>query len=312
MGMSRWFTAAVALAVLALAFAPAAGADVQTSGGTVAADTAATAYPTQPGVTYRGALNPDNNATGYHDLDYLALTASAGETIEFTEQNTTTGIDPSSCAQFCPVYLSLDKPNPAPPPDAVGLCSGAGTIATYGDTEIFDWTFGTAGTYYMIMESDGDVPLSYAVSYTVVAAGGGTDSCQSAGSTGGKGSGCTHHCGPGSGGSSGSTSSPPAPLVRLVRVAPNQRGTSVTATLNLGRWAKFVRVALLLAHTNTSIVSIRRAPAAPGHHRYELALGHAYRATLSADHKLSLLVRIAVDGSSGGSESFDRYVKLSR
>src|SRR5437588_8295355 len=165
--MSRWFTVpATALAfALALAAAPNAIADLQIGSSTVAADTAATAYPSQPGVTYHGTLNPDT-AT-YHDLDYLAVTvANAGETIQFTFQNTTTSTDPRfplTCDNYCEEFLSLDKPNPSypPPPDALLLCDGAGTRATYGDTEIFNWTFGTPGTYYMIMEDDGDLPLSY-------------------------------------------------------------------------------------------------------------------------------------------------------
>jgi hypothetical protein len=314
--MSRWFIAAVtgfAFALALLAAAPVAIADLQTGSGTVAADTAATAFPAQPGVTYQGTLNPDT-AT-YHDLDYLSFTVSAGETIQFTDQNTTTSSDPNfalTCDQYCPVYLSLDKPNPSypPPPDALGLCDGAGTLATYGDTEIFNWTFGQAGTYYMIMESDGDLPLSYAVSYAVVSSSGGTDSCQTAGTGGSK---CKHHCNPGGGGSSGSTTSPPPPappppLVRFVRVSPAQAGTSVKATVTLGQWGKYVRVALLLHHK--TIRSIRRSPVGPGRHRYKVVLPAVVQRMLAARHKLSLAVQITVHGRSGVTQTFNRHVTL--
>jgi hypothetical protein len=299
------------LVVGALAAPPAALADLQTGSGTVAADTAATAYPTQPGVTYSGTLNPDTST--YHDLDYLSFTVSAGETIQFTFQNTTVGTDPQfplTCDNYCEEFLSLDKPNPSypPPPDALGLCDGAGTRATYGDTEIFNWTFGTAGTYYMIIEDDGDLPLSYAASYQVVSTSGGTDSCQTSGTTGGGtgggGHGCKHHCGTG-----GGTSTPPPPLVRFVRVVPRQRGTAVKATVTLGQQAKSVRIALL-SHQKT-IDGIRRAPLGPGRHKYKLRLPAKYKRMLAARHRLSLLVRITVHGKSGETETFKRHVKLS-
>ena len=315
--MSRWFIASATAFVSALALlaaAPAAMADLQTGSGTVVADTAATAYPAQPGVTYQGTLNPDT-AT-YHDLDYLSFTVGAGETIQFTDQNTTTSSDPKfplTCDEYCPVYLSLDKPNPnyPPPPDALGLCDGAGTIATYADTEIFNWTFGQAGTYYMIMESDGDLPMSYAVRYKIVSSSGGTDSCQAASSSG---SGCKHHCHSGGGGSPGSTTSPPPasppPLVRFVRVSPAQTGTNVKATITLGQWAKYVRIALLLRHK--AIRSIRRSPVGPGRHRYKLVLPAVDQRMLAARHKLSLAVQITVHGRSGVTQIFNRHVMLHR
>jgi hypothetical protein len=313
--MRRWFSAPLTLVALtcALAAAPVAIADLQIGGNTVTADTAATAYPSQPGVTYNGTLNTDT-AT-YHDLDYLALTANAGETIEFTFQNTTVGSNPSfplTCDNYCEEFLSLDKPNPAypPPPDALGLCDGAGTRATYGDTEIFDWTFGAAGTYYMIIEDDGDLPLSYSVSYRIVSASGGTDSCLPSGTTGGgtgTGSGCKHHCTTGSG--HGSKTSPPPPLVRFVRVVPTQRGTTVKATLTLGQWAKSVRIQLLLRQR--TIASIRRAPLGPGRHKFKLVLPGKYQRMLAARHKLSLVVRFTVHGKSGATKTITRRLTLS-
>lgn len=295
------------LVVGALAGAPVAIADIQTSGGIVAADSAATAYPAQPGVTYSGTLNPDTST--YHDLDYLAFTANAGETIQFTFQNTTVGPNrsfPLTCDNYCEEFLSLDKPNPSypPPPDALGLCNGAGTRATYGDTEVFNWTFGTAGTYYMIIEDDGDLPLSYAASYQVVSPSGGADSCLTGGG-GGTGSGCKHHCHTGSGGST----SPSTPLVRFIRVVPRQRGTTVKSTLTLGRWAKSARVALLL-HGKT-IVAVRRSPLGPGRHKFKLVLPARDKRMLAARHKLSLVVRMTVHGESGTTQTFNRRVKLS-
>lgn len=304
----------IALVVIgALAAAPVAVADLQIGGSAISDDTAATAYPSQPGVTYSGTLKTDTST--YHDLDYLALTANAGETIEFTFQNTTVGPNPSfplTCDNYCEEFLSLDKPNPSypPPPDALGLCNGAGTRATYGDTEIFDWTFGAAGTYYMIIEDDGDLPLTYSVSYRIVSASGGTDSCVSGGTTGGgAGTGCKHHCGTHGGGGSTTSTSPPPPLVRFVRVAPTQRGTTVKATLTLGQWAKSVRIQLLLRQK--TIASVRRAPLGPGRHKFKLVLPGKYQRMLAARHKLSMVVRLTVHSKSGATKTFNRRVTLS-
>jgi hypothetical protein len=237
-------------------------------------------YSAQPGVTVNGTLFTNQPlGPGGTPQDYLKFTvASAGETIEFTDQNTTKGINPNTCDQFCPVYLSLVDSN------FTGLGDGSGTIATYGDTEVFDWTFQSPGTYYMVMESDGDVNLSYAASYRT---GSGT---------------CTHHC---------STGSPPVspPLVRVVRVVPNQRGTTVKATLTLGQWAKSTRVSLLLH--GRMIVAIRRSPLSPGRHTWALALPARDKRMLAARHKLSLVVRMTVHGKSGLAETFNRRVTLS-
>ena len=72
--MSRTVLVALVAAGALATAAPVAIADLQIGGSTVAADTAATAYPSQPGVTYHGTLNSDT-AT-YHDLDCCASTVS--------------------------------------------------------------------------------------------------------------------------------------------------------------------------------------------------------------------------------------------
>jgi hypothetical protein len=285
-----------------LAFAAPASAEVLAGGGTVSADTIATAYPVQQSTWYYGAFQPDQyNPDGsykYHDLDYLAFTVtSAGETLEFTLQNTST-CNPPNDFEWCPVYLTLlDQTNN----QVGGSSSAAGTIATWGDTEFFDWTFSTPGTYYMVLEYNGDEPPgqpTYAVKF-------GPPPPPSSPTSG---SGCKHHCGTGHPGSSGP--SPPAPLVSRVRVLSRQTGTTVKATLTLGQWAKYVRVALLPSGSTKAIAAIRRAPLAPGTHRYKLKLTSAYQRLLKARHKLSLVVQVTVHGASGSQETFRRRVTL--
>jgi hypothetical protein len=245
-------------------------------------------YPTQPGVTVNGTLPPDSGS--YHDLDYLKFTVTnAGETIQFTDANTTTGLNPNTCYEWCPVYLSLVDSN------LTGLGDGAGTIATYSDTEIFDWTFQAPGTYYMVMESDGDVQLSYAVSYTFLS-GGGTQ-------------GGTPPPGPGAPAPPQSGAS--APLVRSLRVNSHQQGSHVRATITLGQAARSVRLKLFRAGSTHTIATLARAPVTIGRHRLELALPLAYQHALATRHQLRLWLRITVVGNSSATRIFNRQVTLS-
>jgi hypothetical protein len=270
----------IAVILAALASAGSAGALIEP--GNIAAPTT-NPYPTQPGVMVNGTLFPDTDPRcAGHCLDYLKFTVvSAGETIEFTDQNTTTGLNPNSCYKYCPVYLSVVDSNFK---DPGGVSTG--TFAIYGDTEVFDWTSQVPGTYYMVMEGEGDVTLDYAVSYKIVSGGGTT----------GPG-------GPNQGG-------PTAPLVRTLRVSPKQTGTKVNAYLTLGQWAQSVRVALRYGKHLKTITSLKRSPLGPGRHHFKFALPAAYQRKLTAQHKLYLIVRITVTGTSGATKTFNRTVTL--
>jgi hypothetical protein len=302
------------VAVLVASVAGAGPAAAEVEPGNIPAGTIATAYPVQQSTWYSGAFQPDQyNPDGsyrYHDLDYLAFTvARAGETLEFTLQNTST-CSPPTTYEWCPVYLSLlDQTNN----QVGGANSGAGTIATYGDTEAFDWTFSTPGTYYMVLEYNGDEPAgqpTYSVKFgppPPPSAGGPTGGRSGSGGTYGGTAG-----GPGSSGPNGGGFGRTAALVSLLRVFKQQRGSVVKATLTLGQWAKYVRVALDPAGSKKAITAIKRAPLGPGPHRYKLVLPARYRAMLEARHKLSLVVQVTVRGSSGVTETFNRRVTLSR
>jgi hypothetical protein len=271
--MSRSFIAALTMLAFAGALPAAAGAEIEP--GNIPAETIQTAYPIQPGVTVDGTFKVDT-AT-YHDLDYLAVTvAAAGETLEFTLQNTTQGINPATCDEWCPVYLSiLNQSN-----TLVG--DGAGTVATYGDTEVLDWTFQTTGTYYLVMESDGDQPLSYATSYEILS---------------------------GSSGGGGDQGSPPsAPLVRSLHVSGHQRGDAVRAKLRLGQPAS-VRARLLNAHGKTVKV-FKQSSLGAGTHSITLKLPAVYRRALARLHRIKLKLAFSVSGASA-TAGYTRSVTLS-
>ena len=270
-------------AALVLALLTAAPATALIEPGNIGA-LPANPYPTQPGVTVSGTLETNQPlGPGGTPQDYLKFTVtSPGETIVFTDQNTTVGPNPSfqaMCYQFCPVYLSLVNSS------FTGLGDGSGTIATYGDTENFSWTFATPGTYYMVMESDGDVNLSYAASYTVVSGGSG---------------GCQQNCGP------GSVIVPP--LVRTLHVSATQRGTSVNAFVKPGQSLQSVRV-LLLSGKHT-IAAQTRGPLGTARYRFTLHLPAAYRHRLKAHHSLHLLLRITARAKTGATVTYYRPVTL--
>jgi hypothetical protein len=243
-------------------------------------------YPTQPGQVVNGTLFTNQPpGPGGTPQDYLKFTVtSPGETIVFTDQNTTTGVNPYMCSHYCPVYLSLVNSS------FTGLGDGSGTIATYGDTENVPWTFATPGTYYIVMESDGDVNLSYAASYAVV----------SGGSGGGGGGNCQQDCGP------AAVTSPP--LVRALHVSPKQRGTSVNAFVKPGQALQSARV--LLLYGKHTIAAQTRGPLGTARYRFTLHLPAAYRHRLKAHHKLHVVVRITASGATGATVTYNRAVTL--
>jgi hypothetical protein len=273
----------LAPAALVVALAAATPAVGQVGPGETPADSIQSAYQTQPNTTYTGAFQPDT-AT-FHDLDYLAFTVTnPGETLEFTLQNTSRCIPPGDY-EFCPVYLSiLNQANTL-------VADGAGTIATYADTEWFDWTFQTPGTYYMVMESNGDEPPgnpTYAVSYTVLSAGSPA---------------------PGANPPGGSPPPPKAPLVLGLQVPPRQHGATVSARLKLGQRAS-VRAVLMLRGSQRSIITLVRDSVRPGTTRLTLRLPASYRKALT--YGLSLRLRLSVHGASGASRTFNSAVFLYR
>lgn len=274
--LSSRFSASFALAcvVIALtAWPTAAPADV--AGGD---ESPAQAFgPLALGHTYSGAF-----ASG-DDVDYLSFRVAKPETLEVAVQNTTGGCsDPNGAG--CPVYATLMDASGAN--QLGGDSSAAGTIATAGDTEIFSWSFPQAGTYYVLMESNGDLPAgspSYAVTL-------GTASGQ------------------------GGTTQPPAPIVRGIHVAPRQRGTSVTAGIVLGQPVLRLRadLGLQLHGRSVTIASRTLTGLRVGAHTVRLRLPAAYVRQLAQAHRLSLFVRITLRAATGRRLVYTRRVTLTR
>jgi hypothetical protein len=250
--------------------------------------------PLSPSVTYSGAFsNPD-------DVDYLAVkVTTAGQSFHFTVSNTTPScVSPDD--DYCPVYATLmDQQNQ----QVGGDNSDAGTIATVADSETIDWTFAQPGTYYVLMESNGNLAPGeprYTVSFTT-SGGSGMGGGGSSG-TGGGGSSGTGGGGSSSTGGSGST----------VKVARHQRGPTVVASVTLASAAARLEASLYAlrgSHRRRFTHTSRRHLAA-GQHRLALRLPARYRRELRYRHHLSLLVRITVLSDAGVRQTYSAPVTL--
>jgi hypothetical protein len=280
-----------------------AGADISGAGPD---ETISQAYgPLRTGGTYSGAFASQS------DVDYLAFTVGAPQqTLMFTVRNTTQGCrDPYDAG--CPVYATvMDSTGQN---QVGGSNSDAGTIATYGDTESFAWTFAQPGTYYVLMESDGDPPPgspSYSVGLSAATGAGGVTGGGSSGGSGGGGSGGGTG-GSGSSGAGGGTGSSSV-LVRSLKVVPHQRGKAVTATLVLGRPAARLLASLLVIHPHRPATALTRrlyGHLARGTHHLVISLPPAYRRKLARGLQVSLLLRITI-GAPGGQRTYIRRVTL--
>lgn len=300
MAGSRTRTAVVLLGLLLTATCPSVAlADVAGPDESVSQ-----AYgPLESGSAHSGAFASVN------DVDYLSfVVGTAGQTLNFGVQNTTQVCN-DPYAAGCPVYATLMDSSGMNQLGGDG--SGAGTIATSGDTETFSWTFTQPGTYYLLMESDGDLPPgspSYAVSLTS------TNAPASSGSSGG--SGALAGSGPATGvNAPGGAEGPPSPIVRELHISRRQRGRAVAAELVLGQPAAQLRAELLIPHRHggpTTIAhrTLRGLPA--GAHRLALGLPGPYRRRLGRGRQLSLLLRITILTSSGEHLEYTRRVTLSR
>jgi hypothetical protein len=262
--------AAAFLALAALTAVP-AGARAEVAPGTPD-ETIQQAYgPIVASTTHSGAFDD----TSYDDVDYLAFkVASPGQSFVFTVTNTTQSCnDPDQTN--CPLWATLmDSSNH----QVGGDSSSAGTDAvTAGNAETVDWTFAQPGTYYVLMESNGDEAAgspSYTISFT---------------------------------------SSSPAPLLSSLLVPAHQRGPSVGARFVLGQPAGPV-VATLFALASggrqARVTSLRRFNLAAGSQRLTIGLPASWRRTLARKHHLSLLLTLKVVSAGGQSASDSRRLSL--
>jgi hypothetical protein len=282
---SRLLSASVIASLVAIAclmwFAAAAIAEVIGAGPD---ETIQQAYgPLAQQKTYSGAFEQPG------DVDYLAFdVAAAGETLRFTLANTMQSCS-SPDQDYCPVYATLmDASNQ----QVGGDTSGAGTVAIVGDSETFDWTFAQAGTYYLLMESNDNLPAGQPT-YSVTI-----------GPPPGTGSGRTS---PGSGAAK-------RPIVKSIVVAPRQRGSVVSAKLVLGTPATRLAARLYVLRSRgrrSYVAGVVRRHVGPGTVRLSLALPASDRHALKVRHHILLLLDLTITAASGRHAEYERRVTLS-
>jgi hypothetical protein len=251
--------------------APAASADIVGAGPD---ETIQQAYgPLSQSVDYSGAFTDPN------DVDYLAFdVAFAGESLHFTVSNTMTSCN-SPDDDSCPLYATLMDQTDH---QVGGDNSSAGTIATVNDTETIDWTFSQAGTYYLLMESNGNLPPGQPT-YTVSIA---------------------------------PASTPPSgPIVKSIAVPRRQHGFSVMGDVVLGQPVASLRTTLFAlgrSGRRTSVTSEVLRTLAARAYRLVIRLPASYRQRLAQRHTLSLLLEFTIVNQSGSHLSFTRRVTLTR
>lgn len=232
--------------------------------------------PLQQSVNYSGAFTNPN------DVDYLSfVVTSAGESLHFTVSNTLTGCN-SPDDDYCPLYATLmDQSNQ----QVGGNSSSAGTIATVDDTETIDWTFTQPGTYYLLMESNGNLPNGQPT-YTV-------------------------RIGPPPQGGSGGGAT--GPIVKSISVARHQRGDSVKAGIVLAQRASRLSEVLYALHPGgrrTYVAGLTRSRLAVASYRTAIRLSSFYRRALKRSHRLSLVLKITIVTSLGRRASYTLPVSL--
>lgn len=225
--------------------------------------------PLLESMTYTGAF------TGPQDVDYLSFAVtSAGESLHFTVSNTMQSCD-SPDQDSCPLYATLmDQTNN----QVGGDTSSAGTVATVNDTETIDWTFAQPGTYYLLMESNGNLPAGQPT-YTV-------------------------RIGP---------PAATAPIVKSIQVARRQRGNLVTGRVVLGQPAASLRASLFAlgrGGRQTYIASLTRRPVTARTYPLAIHLPASYREALKLRHTLSLVLKITIAPASGAPLNYTRRVTL--
>jgi hypothetical protein len=271
--MSTRFSVALATVLLTLAVTP----------GVTLADVVGAGPDESPAQAY-GPLVLNTPVAGafvnQSDVDLLEFKiAAAGETLYFTLANTTTNCkDPNDAG--CPIYATVMDQTGVN--QIGGPTSDAGTITTAQDTETFAWTFPSVGTYYVELESDGDLPAGTPTyRFTVSNSPSGSVS-------------------PGTGPTTGSP--PPAsaaPLIEYLHVATRQRGGRIRMLLRTGRKARRVRATLTLAGSRSIVASKSLFAVSAGRHQIALTLPPRLRRRLRVGHPLKLVLVVTAVPPSG-------------
>jgi hypothetical protein len=263
--------------------------------------------PLQPATWYAGAFKSDG------DVDYLTIGVAEPNLVLHVDVENTVSPCQSMWLNGCPVWGTLID---AQGTQVGGEGSAAGTAEVdAGASDVIDWTFATAGTYYLAMDSAGDLPTYRVRQVATVPAAPGPGSAAGGGQAGGSGTPPApgspgSGAGAGTSGGEGSGSSPPLPATSLVVASP-QRGTAVRARLLVRRALR--RLTVTVGRPGgPALASLRLTSVRAGRRHVALRLGPAGRLALARAGRLRLTVRLVAVPSSGRRLVLRRGVILDR
>jgi hypothetical protein len=255
------FRRAFVLMLIVAAAAPAASAHFN---GTPNPSISKATGPIGAGVTYSGRFG------GSGDVDYYYfVTTRDNVSLHFSVRNTL-----SSCkgGGNCQIYATLVS-TAGQQLGGEGSAAGTGPIGYAGSgypTDTIDWTFGPAGRYILVFDSDGGTPTyQFAID-------------------------------PSDGVAPGIPATPPGPLFRSLSVPSPQHTTRVRAALTVLQSATTVRLELRRSVRGRSVLAGRltRSGLSRGRVLFRVPLNASARAALKSrgSLRLSLRARVTVAG----------------
>ncbi|MEA2220347.1 MAG: hypothetical protein QOJ35_2973 [Solirubrobacteraceae bacterium] len=272
--------AAVALLAVLSVATPAAIADVGAPD-----DSIQTAFgPLRSGTWYAGTFK------SAVDVDYLAIAVPQAPAAVHVDVANTIAECMSPDLTGCPIWATLIDAG-AMQVGGEGSSAGTGPV-TAGGSDAIDWTFAQPGTYYLAMDSAGDLP-TYAVRQVTISpppsgglpAGGGNTSGQS--------------------GSGGADRSAPASLV----VSRRQRGDAVRCRIVVRRALRRLTLSVRRGD-GTTFQSLRLGAVGAGRRVVALRLAPAGRRALARHGRLPLTVHMIAVPQAGSRLIVGRPVTL--
>ncbi|HEU0317030.1 MAG TPA: hypothetical protein VFR49_06855 [Solirubrobacteraceae bacterium] len=252
--------------------------------------------PMSSGSSYSGAFVSPG------DVDYLAIAVARPNTMVHVDVENTVAACASPNLTGCPIWGSLID-------GQGGQVGGEGSTAGTGEvdagaSDVIDWTFSAAGTYYLAIDSSGDLP-TYRVRETAIEPGlpGGAPA-GSPGSAGGQ---------PGSGPAGGTTTGghPSTGQAVTLALSRHQRGDTIRARLVVRRPVRLLTLSVTTPSSRL-LASARLTSVPVGRRTVALRLGRAGRGALVRAGRLRLTVRLVAQPVTGGPQSTVRSTTLGR
>ncbi len=248
--------------------------------------------PLAPATWYAGQFKGDG------DVDYLAVRVQEPSLTLHVDVENTVSPCMSVWLNGCPIWATFID-GQSLQVGGEGSSAGTGQVDA-GASDVIDWTFAAPGTYFLAMDSAGDLP-TYRVRYLATA-----PPAYGPGGAGGPGAG-GEPPGAGAGGGAGSATTPAASLT----VTRRQRGNVVRARIVVRRPLRSLTVSV--GRTGAKAYATRRLTAVrAGRRTVVLRLGPAGRRALARAGRLRLAVRLVAVPVAGSRLILRRAVILDR